>query len=756
MLRTFYLKAITFLLACLPVLLQSPLYAQVSKPDARSVGLGGSLVTQARDATAMFWNPATLSGLKDRAVLINIDDLFEFNFVAMNQFVPLLGTFAASLSRVPIDSSSVDRGSFAWGKNLNTWFSVGTSINVEKLHKGLYSSSGLGFFIGNSLVGTIERRWRTKEHTRLLDRLSLGFVVNNIPLGDNLFSTSAQFGAGYIFTTPGILVNMGYHLVKGTNSNHLGFGLELKHGVILFAGIEQLDIDRLGLGVGYQSDNLGVQVAYSAKVQELLLTLSARISPGPLAFASKHYQKGSTLFKARKYKKANQEFKKYIAYGSSGSRADSVRQLVYALDRRAARTQVVVDSLLALSKSLMAQGEQQYLHAALVLNRVVELAPGNPQAQRMLRVLERPINLFVKKCIEDGIHEFDANRYLAAKKQFKRAVIFDKNNGSAIYYLDSIEKISADMGEEHFYRGIGYYRQKKFKEASDEFRQATDYDSGSKEAQTYLERAMAKLNEQRIQIKRLLTEGKSLERQRKYVDATNKYLEVLKLDEQNPEAKNLLATLRPKINRYVSGKYGEALRYQQSGEFDRATGIFNRILSIDPSHSGARRNLAHLKNQQKEKASAFVLQGNAFRAQKRWRKAMEQYVLALEVDPENEKALKGKGELEKRLEVSGLIAQGRQETKAENYGQAVSIFQNIIELDPGNAVAKAELLRVKKRMNKLVEEYFNRGIDLYTLDKYQESIKVLNKVLELEPKHKGALDYIRQANERLVALKKLR
>jgi len=46
-------------------------------PNARSMALGGSLVVQARDPSAIYWNPAALSGLKDRTMLISVNDPFE-------------------------------------------------------------------------------------------------------------------------------------------------------------------------------------------------------------------------------------------------------------------------------------------------------------------------------------------------------------------------------------------------------------------------------------------------------------------------------------------------------------------------------------------------------------------------------------------------------------------------------------------------------------------------------------------------------
>jgi len=115
-------------------------------------------VVQARDPSAIYWNPAALSGLKDRTMLISVNDPFAFNFVSVTQVVPLMGTFGASLSRLPALPEKVDRGTLAWGRRIYKRLFIGNKIDFIKQNNTLFASTSLGIFIGNPGVEVLNKR----------------------------------------------------------------------------------------------------------------------------------------------------------------------------------------------------------------------------------------------------------------------------------------------------------------------------------------------------------------------------------------------------------------------------------------------------------------------------------------------------------------------------------------------------------------------------------------------------------------------
>jgi len=106
-------------------------------------------------------------------------------------------------------------------------------------------------------------------------------------------------------------------------------------------------------------------------------------------------------------------------------------------------------------------------------------------------------------------------------------------------------------------------------------------------------------------------------------------------------------------------------------------------------------------------------------------------------------------------QIANFIERGRQKVYEKRYLEAVTIFGDILRLDPDNRIVKIELNNTRNKINELTEEHFTNGINLFTLDRYQEAIVIWNKVLDLNSNHKGALQYKQKAIERIAALKRI-
>lgn len=753
----------TLWLFCLAVLTQSAsfssaLFSQTLieefRPGARAVAFGGSLVAQARDPSAIFWNPALLGGLRDRAIVFSINEPFEFDFVGISQFIPLYGTIGGSLSRVFTVSGIVDRGTAAWGRKFSHRVSLGTNFNLAKLNEDWFASVSWGMFVGNPKAGTVDQRWRQPNHLPLMDRLNFGVTVQHLPLGDKLFEPAALFGLSYLFPKLGIVANSGYDIKRGDNISHLGVGVELYRDLTILAGIEKFDADRIGVGLGFTHDNFVFNLTYSRATEKLSFTMFARISPAPALLAKPFYKRGQESFRARDYKAASLSLRKYLSYDVQGAESDTARVIAKILEKKLVRDRGVVDSLLTAANKHLSQGEQ--LRAALILSRVLDLDADNLKARQKISTLKPVIDSFVKKSLADGIAEFDSRNFSAAKTSFSRVLLFEKRNETALNYLAQIELVLSDRAEEYFYRGVGLFRQKQYHQAREEFLEALKYNPNSREARSYLSRTNEKIEENREQVRALLKSGQELERRSQFIEATNQYLEVLKIDEENDEAKKRIAGVRPKVERLVQNKYNEGMRFYQEQNYIKAQESFSTVLSIDPEHSEAKTMLSKVRVDKKERAARYLAQADEARQKTQWKEALDLYSQVLNLEPQNERAAQGKNDAEVKLQIDAQLADGRAKLQEQKYLEAIAVFENILESDPKHAAAKSELAVAKRNLDEMVEKLFNEGISLYTSDRYQEAIERWNRALKLNPNHKGSLEYKQQAQERLKALEKLK
>lgn len=726
------------------------------KPSSRAIGLGGSLVVQARDPSAMFWNPALLTSLWGRALLISVNQPFTFDFAGFTQFVPLYGTVGVALSRVVTSAETVDKGTLAWGRKFGPRVSLGMNVNIQKQMDDWFAAGGVGMLIGNTQVGTLEHRWRDYQSSKLMDRLSLGLSVKNIPLSDQLFAISGQFGMSYLFPNPGLLLNSGFHIRKGANTAHFGMGYEVNRYVTIFTGFEDMDFSQWGLGMGYTHDNFVLNLTYSREFSRLLFTLSARISPEPEALAVPYYRHAAENFKAKKYRSASRQYRQYLTFELHNLESDTAYHRIRILERKLARDRILVDSLHAVASRSLAQGETQYLRVAVILGKILELDSDNLKARTKLATLKPYIEKFVKRSLADGIFEFREENFFRAKESFNRVLLFDKENQVALSYIARTDQILANLGEEYFYRGVGYFMERNYTWAKEEFVRAMKYNPKLREAKSYLERTLTKLAENQKQVAALIREGQALEKRNRHAEAAKRYLEVLKLDQDNELVKARMATLKPKVARLVSKKYNEGLQHLRAQAYIKAQQAFSTVLSIDPEHRKARTQLLNLRKEKRQTAASYMAQAEEAFQKEDWRAALEMYSKVVKLEPGNSKATQGRRAAEEKLEIDVLFQQGRNYFNNGNYRQAAITFERILQLDPDNRVAKVELDATEIKIDELLEQYFNDGINLYTLDRYEEAIEMWNKALNLRPDHKGSIDYKKQALDRLAALKRLK
>lgn len=729
-------------------------------PGSRSVGFGGSLVVLARDPSTIFWNPAALSGLKDREILMSLNQAFAYNFIGLTQHIPMFGTFGAALARITTTtdslSSSVSRGTASWGYEVANAFSLGTNFNIEKRNDELSASASVALFLGNTRIGTFDRPLPVPGRATTLDKLSFGITLNNLALNGRNFETSARFGLSYLFPAAGILFNSGLDVNKGNDSTHLGLGVRLSRRFTLFSGVENLDFDNLGVGLGFSEDIFSFDLAYANNQERFILTISVRISQHPRRIAANHYKSGEAYVKQRKFKLAVQEFKKYLSFKLMDERDLTVQKAIDALEKRELRTRFLADSLYAVSRKLMAKDDKQKLYAALILNRVMELEPNSIRARRNLQILKPVIDDFIANAYDSGVQQFNSGDYADAKKTFKQVLVFDKDNEEASKYITQADSMLSAMAEEYFFRGVGYYQQKKYAQAEKQFSLALEANPEFKEAATYLDRTKAKFGEIADQEARLLQSAKALERKKNYVDAVKKYLEVLNLDQDNGVAKRRIAVLKPKIEVFVENKFQEGLRAYRNENFTAAESALLWVLSIDPKHLAAKRNLAKLRNERAKKVQDYLEQAEAHFQNRRWEEALAYYEKTLKLSPKDSKAQKGKQATESQLQIVRLFEQGQKQFQAKNYAQAAETYRQILKLEPNNVSAQTELNKCTAIIGEMAENLFNAGMKLFTLEKYRDAIRKWDEVLRLEPHHKRSLEYIKQAQQRIRALESLR
>lgn len=194
---------------------------------ARAVGMGGSFVAVADDATSIYWNPAGVAGLQDNVISINhLNWLADISFTQAAyvfgvSFLP--GRFALNVRSLYMDSqarrtvfkpegdgTSFDNGDIAVGgtyaRSFTDKFSAGISMNfIQQSLAGttadayafdfgtLYDTGFRSLKIGMAIqnIGS-ELQW-IDESVKLPTVFRVGMSMKLYESGDNLLLSSGEF-----------------------------------------------------------------------------------------------------------------------------------------------------------------------------------------------------------------------------------------------------------------------------------------------------------------------------------------------------------------------------------------------------------------------------------------------------------------------------------------------------------------------------------------------------------------------------------
>lgn len=278
--------------------------------------------------------------------------------------------------------------------------------------------------------------------------------------------------------------------------------------------------------------------------------------------------------------------------------------------------------------------------------------------------------------------------------------------------------------------------------------------------------------------------------QRRYQDSLKHWEEILSFLPQNIEAIEGKRQAGLAIENAI--RYESIRRFMASGialfnqeEFNLARQEFINVLQLDPANSAAdeyidriddRLNERRRLEQRMRQAEVFYASGLNNLRENRFNEGRDDFENALALVPDykdsRQRLLSIPGlradferrERERKLRLidtefqNGIIALTQQQ-----YQEAISAFEKTLSLDPENQLAQVYIQRAKDALLQQEEEivdnnspYFDlvnslvvSGEKLYNEEKYEESKKRWEKILELFPKNRIATEFVLKCEMKL-------
>lgn len=724
-------------------------------PGARANALGGSLITEASDPTGLYWNPAATANINTNRVLFSLPDPFSINYIGYSHFFPLSGTASVALAQTARDSGAFDIGIIGWSSQITRYFSLGINFGNYKIGEESWNIMGVGFlFKPRRIPVRLARLLKNTsfwERSLLADRFALGFSVQNIPLGDKQkIDHQARLGMSIRFTAESPALVLAQHFNREKDTIHAGLIIPLGHHLQILGGVKDLNIKNYSSGVRFIWENLEFDLTYIHALKRLHFSLAARLGKSNQILAEREFEGAIESIKQYDYRRSLNHLRRALAYDPYHSK--SIRSYEI-LAQKVRNEKAHIDSLIVFGQKLEAEG--QFFNAAANYYKILKTDPENERVKTQLALIGPQVKAQTDNLYRSAIEHFDLGEFARAKEIFEKILLVHEDHGGSQIYLKRINHIFSEKAEEYYLRGLGFYSNKNFSRAEQEFKNALFFKPTHEKAAQYLARVRNEADKKQMELERLLDDAEKLKQSGDYVGANRIYEDILRLDPGNTAARESLARLQAYLDQFVQRKRAEGERAFNDGSYQKALTAFNAILSVRPNDAAANSSIRRTRAVIREEADRRVLEGKKFFASAKYKAAQDQFESALTIDPDHTEARELHHKAGSMLNVGQLIEEGKSEFLTGRYLKAKEIFLQVLADDSQNRIALEYYKRVQDRIDAKVEEHFNRGIKFYTEEKYKAAIEEWKKALELNPDHKGSNEYTKRALDRLDALGKI-
>jgi len=705
--------------------------------DARSRGLAGISVPLAGSPAAFLWNPANLASLRQPAFGMNMNRLFAYDMVAVSDYRPPLGSIGLVAVRNTLAAGTGDSLGVGWARSLRAGLVWGGSVLFSREAQRKYGEMALGL--------------------RLQPSLLQGSSASRV----TLFATATGLGRGsrfrfFLASKTTVLHQRAVWYSEweiSRRKSHLRNGLELfiTPFLVARAGICDLNWKQFGWGLGLYLRNIHIDIAYSREEKRLQVSHVILFGYSPSERAENYYRQGLALLKQQKFLKAQEKFRYAVFYRPDEPEYRQVlRKVEQFNEKRRLQERELEQQALAL------ENQGRFLAAYLKYHDLKEEFPQNqmaPAKMQMLESLARYELSLVKKKLA-GL--FQKGEYLTLKKVLDRISIVSPEDTTLQRYNRQVDARLRELGEKHYYTGLGYLSQKRFREAERELQQAFRYDPSLPRVQEYLSDVRKQLAAIAVQVDSLIQQAREAEQQKDYVRAAQNYANVLQLDPDAAVARDALKRLNPLIRAQIQKLLKRAETALKSDELTVAENLARKALRLEGEGDQARNLLQRIARRKKKLAAELAAEARLAFQNGHTQQAVLLYRRSLKLDPGNKVLAQRLKLAESRLDTEQRWMQAQAAFDANDFDQAEKIVVDLLAEHPDRKDYRNFLQKIRVSKSRYVTFLLQNGIHLYSQEKYAEAIRTFDRLLAVDPANQTAREYKKRTEEKIRALERLK
>ncbi len=412
------------------------------------------------------------------------------------------------------------------------------------------------------------------------------------------------------------------------------------------------------------------------------------------------------------------------------------------------------------AKKLVSEAEQafsrgEFADAVKMLTEAAELNPADTAARNLkdkaLREQQRQKDL--QEAFTDGQRSMKQGDLTTAEQAFHKVLQLDENHAQAAQFLHEIQQDRLTRERDFRLKEVlwevdNLISASKFEEAQGRLLEIQQDFPDSQEI-------LQKLHslDPLIRAERLVKEGERAFSQGEYGEAVRALTQALEVNPQDAaalELKERAVQERDRL-RQVREALSNGQRAMRQGDMGAAEQEFTKALQLDPGNSQATSLMAQIRQSQvsRERESHFqqvMQQIDQFAAEGKFENAQQSLMeLQQEFPDSNEIHLKSQ-RLDQQMRVGGMVASGQQALDQGEFGEAVRIFSEALDLDPANAQVrdlKTKAVQERDRLRQ-VREAISAGQKCMRAGDSAGAEREFQRALQLDPNNAQAKNLLAQ------------
>lgn len=283
---------------------------------------------------------------------------------------------------------------------------------------------------------------------------------------------------------------------------------------------------------------------------------------------------------------------------------------------------------------------EELLKAQTELNNALDLKPEDAHIRKKLNLVEHKLQSL--RQFEKGKEYFEKGNYANALSELKKVSVQSKYTNEAKRLIAQIGELQ--KAEKFFAQAKKLYQKGSASQAIELMQKALEINGDYAEAQKFLDKVKS--------VTQAFNKGMSFSASQQLMKAVDEWRQVLSLEQDrdnfyHAEAIQYIRTVKPYLIKTLHQHMEKGKNFVQEEKFKAALLEFQFVLTVEPDHKEALKNINELQVHIKEKARELYIQGytlkdiNIKRAVGKWKQVLEI------ASPDDEYYIKAKKQIRK-------------------------------------------------------------------------------------------------------------